>query len=418
MAPSKRQLSPASVWDLPVLLEAFRAHNIKERHIYRLWKWVSKEGIEATAHSASCALLRDPQVAWTDIPDLPKAACSLLDEGFTRSSSSVIRCQQSAGADTSKLLLQMQDGMQVEAVVMHYDTSDRYGGKEEEAGWGNKRATLCVSSQVGCQMGCTFCATGTMGLKGHLSCGEIIEQLVHALQVAPIRNVVFMGMGEPLSNYDAVRAAVSLMADPQVFGISRRHITVSTVGIIPRIKQMAADMQGVSLALSLHAPSQELRKQIVPSARAYPLEKLLAAVSDYQSSTQQRVFIEYVMLSSVNDGLEQAHQLGQLLQGRDVVVNLIPWNPVYQPDGPFFAAPKEGRVQQFQQVVRSQYGLHCTIRQEKGQDISGACGQLVIEHGLNSQQHTLCNGPAAAGSGTAAGVRDIEELAAVPTATR
>jgi adenine C2-methylase RlmN of 23S rRNA A2503 and tRNA A37 len=134
---------------------------------------------------------------------------------------------------------------------------------------------------------------------------------------------------------------------------------------------MATDMPGVSLALSLHAPTQELRKQIVPSARAYPLPKLLQAIQDYQEATQQRVFVEYVMLSGVNDGLQQAHELGQLLQDRDVVLNLIPWNPVYCPDGPRFEAPVEGQVAAFQTIVRGQYGVHCTVRQEKGQDISG-----------------------------------------------
>lgn len=129
--------------------------------------------------------------------------------------------------------------------------------------------------------------------------------------------------------------------------------------------------QGVSLALSLHAPSQDLRQQIVPSARAYPLHKLMDAIAAYQSATHQRVFVEYVMLSGVNDGLPQAHELGQLLAGKDVVINLIPWNPIYSPDGPFFAAPDPQAVQQFQATVRSHYGLHCTVRQEKGQDISG-----------------------------------------------
>lgn len=163
-----------------------------------------------------------------------------------------------------------------------------------------------------------------------------------------------------------------------MFGISKRHITVSTVGVIPRIRSMAVDMPGVSLALSLHAPNQELRKQIVPSARAYPLHKLLQAIDDYQAATQQRVFVEYVMLSGVNDGLELAHELGQLLQGRAVVLNLIPWNPVYSPDGPPFEAPVEGQVAAFQGVVRGQYGVHCTVRQEKGQDISGTCVWCVV----------------------------------------
>eukprot|EP00878_Enallax_costatus_P031373 GHUV01034308.1.p1 GENE.GHUV01034308.1~~GHUV01034308.1.p1 ORF type:complete len:406 (+),score=101.34 GHUV01034308.1:170-1387(+) len=349
--PPSRVLKHNSIWDLPAVLEAFRSAGIKERHVYRIWS----------------SLLRHPDIAWTDIPEIPKAAVSVLEEQSTRLTSSVLNCQQSVGADTTKLLIQLQDGMQVEAVVMHYDTSERYAGKDDAAGWGNKRGTLCVSSQVGCQMGCTFCATGTMGLKGNLSCGEIIEQLVHAVRVTPIRNIVFMGMGEPLTNYDAVKAAVSMMCDSRLFGISKRHITVSTVGVVPRIKQMATDMQvstweegcsvslqvfswlagtatgpvwqmfcgvsmllfkkalhrqtshpharsaavpphqscditpvilqGVSLALSLHAPNQELRKQIVPSARAYPLPKLMAAIQEYQSATQQRIFVEYVMLA-------------------------------------------------------------------------------------------------------------------------
>lgn len=169
-----------------------------------------------------------------------------------------------------------------------------------------------------------------------------------------------------------------------VFGLSKRHITVSTVGVIPRIRSMATDMPGVSLALSLHAPNQELRKQIVPSARAYPLHKLLQAIEDYQTATQQRVFVEYVMLAGVNDGLEQAHELGQLLQGRDVVLNLIPWNPVYSPDFEF-KAPVEGQVAEFQGIVRGQYGVHCTVRQEKGQDISGKA-----ESGTARSRELLC----------------------------
>jgi adenine C2-methylase RlmN of 23S rRNA A2503 and tRNA A37 len=172
-----------------------------------------------------------------------------------------------------------------------------------------------------------------------------------------------------------------------VFGLSKRHITVSTVGVIPRIRSMATDMPGVSLALSLHAPNQELRKQIVPSARAYPLHKLLQAVQDYQTATQQRVFVEYVMLAGVNDGLEQAHELGQLLQHRDVVLNLIPWNPVYSPDFEF-KAPVEGQVAEFQGVVRGQYGVHCTVRQEKGQDISGKLAER--RKGGTSQAGIVC----------------------------
>lgn len=213
-------------------------------------------------------------------------------------------------------------------------------------------------------------------------------------------------MGEPLNNYDAVRSAVQMMTDPRFFGLGRQQVTISTVGIIPRILQLPDDLPGVSLALSLHAPNQTLRQSIVPSARAYKLERLMEAVKEYERRSGLRVFVEYVVLSGVNDGLEQAHELGQLLQGHSAVLNLIPWNPVYSPDGPKFAAPSEQALAAFQQVLRGQYGISTTVRQEKGQDISGACGQLVIEMG----KAKVCGGEAD-GRGDARSVRDIEELA-------
>eukprot|EP00198_Chlamydomonas_reinhardtii_P000691 XP_001690026.1 predicted protein [Chlamydomonas reinhardtii] len=358
--PPPRKLNPQSVWDTNAVLAAFEEENIKPMHALRMWGW----------------LIRNPSATWHDVPDMPKAAVALLDKYFVKFTTKVVKCQNSSDGSTTKLLVELQDGMQVEAVVMTYDAPSvtAAGAAAAAAARARKRSTLCVSSQVGCQMGCTFCATGTMGLKGHLNAGEIVEQLVHARAVARIRNVVFMGMGEPLNNYEAVRGAVAMMTDSKYFGLRRRHVTVSTVGVIPRIKQLAEDLPGVSLALSLHAPTQELRLQIVPSARAYKLDKLMEAVRSYQANSSQRVFYEYVMLSGVNDGEEQAHQLGQLLKGDDVVINLIPWNPIYQPEGPFFEAPRDGSVGTFQSILRHQYGLHTTIRQEMGQDISGAWG--------------------------------------------
>ena len=219
---------------------------------------------------------------------------------------------------------------------------------------GGKRATLCVSSQVGCAMGCTFCATGTMGKLRSLSAAEILEQADFALAVLQsssspspsgsngssasppsspssgwrLRNVVMMGMGEPLDAYPAVVAAVRTLTSSARFGLRRSAVTVSTVGVVPRIRTLARDLPGISLALSLHAPTQELRQRIVPSARAWPLAKLLAAVDDYQRESGQRVFVEYVLLRGVNDSVGCGLLLGELLAGRDVVVNLIPWNPV------------------------------------------------------------------------------------------
>ncbi|MEW5297463.1 MAG: hypothetical protein WDW36_000669 [Sanguina aurantia] len=485
MAP-QRQLSPQSVWDVPAVLAAFDEAGIKSLHASRMWNH----------------LARHPGSTWNDVSDFPRAAVKLLDQYFAMFTTKVTQAQHSSDGETTKLLIELQDGMQIESVIMFYDsnTSGRHTGpqaspparhslrraaapghspraqtvrphatacrlvptqdthsladrfrtdpaavaagvvaaeEDEEAedvfqdaleeegppcssgasatsnsaalptgsvvgGKSHTRATLCVSSQVGCQMGCTFCATGTMGLKGNLTCGEIIEQLVHARQHRNIRNIVFMGMGEPLNNYDQVRAAVATMTDSQFFRLRRKHVTVSTVGIIPRIKQLAEDLPGVSLALSLHAPTQELRATIVPSARAYKLDKLMEAVRQYQKDSNQKVFVEYVVLAGVNDGLAQAHELGALLQGTSMLCNLIPWNPVYSPDGPAFAAPSQQQLTEFQKIVRYEYNVFCTVRQEKGQDISGACGQLVVQNGGALGGKKSCSSEAKLG--------DIEEL--------
>lgn len=221
-----------------------------------------------------------------------------------------------------------------------------------------------------------------MGLKADLTSGEIVEQLLHACRMFPIRNVVFMGMGEPLNNYAAVKSAIHLMTHPQVFALRRSSITISTVGVVPRMKQLATELPGISLALSLHAPTQELRSKIVPSARAYKLEKILAAMEGYQKVTQQRIFIEYVLLGpDVNCTEAHARQLGVLLSQfrSDVVINLIPWNPILSPTINF-VEPAPGATEAFHSVLRHEFRLACTVRQEKGQDVAAACGQLVIEH--------------------------------------
>ncbi len=219
---------------------------------------------------------------------LPKAAVSVLEKEFVMLTSKVTNSSVSSDGETVKLLVQLQDGLSVEAVIMTYAGN----GSSEDCS-GKSRATVCVSCEVGCQMGCTFCATGTMGLIAELTSGEILEQLVHARAVKPVRNVVFMGMGEPLNNYNAVAAAIRQMMHPQVFAIKQRSITVSTVGVTHRLASLARDLPGVSLALSLHAPNQQLRRVIVPSAQACKLDKLMAAVDDYMSTTGNRVFIEY-----------------------------------------------------------------------------------------------------------------------------
>ena len=426
----------------------------------------------------SSHLFRDPHALPHEAPGLPQAAVHLLASRFARRTSALALDPPLTSRDgsTTKMLLRLaRDGAEVEAVIMRYDTSvvrksggggngggDDEGddGEEEEDDEdednrtaattttapppprrresGGRRATLCVSSQVGCAMGCTFCATGTMGKLRSLSAAEILEQADFALEVlsrsdssssnsnplsppdsssgAPwrLRNVVMMGMGEPLDAYPSVVKAVRTLTSNARFGLRRSAVTVSTVGLVPRIRSLAKDLPGISLALSLHAPTQELRQRIVPSARAWPLDKLLAAVDDYQRESGQRVFIEYVLLKNVNDSVECGLLLGELLAGRDVVVNLIPWNPVEAvlekkeggagEDGgegeeksnsksnnlippETFAAPGTAAVDAFVEAVRSSSAasskgdgkpLPVTVRAEKGQDIAGACGQLVV----------------------------------------
>lgn len=256
---------------------------------------------------------------------------------------------------------------------MKYDTRlGKYDGKPRPGG---PRSTLCVSSQVGCKMGCRFCATGSMGFKNNLSSGEIVEQLVHASRLDSIRNVVFMGMGEPLNNYAALVDAIRVMLGSP-FQLSPRRITVSTVGIVHAINKLHNDLPGLNLAVSLHAPVQDIRCQIMPAARAFPLEKLMDALQQYQKISQQKILIEYIMLDGVNDGEQHAHLLGKLLETFQVIVNLIPFNPIGTLSQ--FRTSSEEGVSRFQKILRGTYNIRTTVRKQMGQDISGACGQLVV----------------------------------------
>jgi adenine C2-methylase RlmN of 23S rRNA A2503 and tRNA A37 len=242
----KRTLSPLSILDQKALPEFLHTHDYKELHTLTIWRYMAQ----------------NPDASFNDIPGIPKTLRALLREHFVPFTTSVTTEQRSCDG-TIKLLIKLQDEHEIEAVIMQH----------------KGRNTLCVSSQVGCQMACTFCATGTLGIIADLCSGEILEQLAHANRVAPIRNVVFMGMGEPLNNYDAVLAAIRAMT--KVFGLAPKHITLSTVGVIHRIRQLSRDAPLVRLALSLHAPTQEMRSEIVPTSTAYPLDKLMAAIDDH-----------------------------------------------------------------------------------------------------------------------------------------
>ncbi len=272
-------------------------------------------------------------------------------------------CTTSAsdGGETLKWLWNATaGGTEVETVLMHY----------------RGRATVCVSSQAGCAMGCTFCATGQAGFDRHLSAGEITEQVVRAQHASPQRvsNVVFMGMGEPLANFDATWAAIVRLHDD--FGISARHITVSTVGIPPGIRRLAALPLPVTLAVSLHAPDDKLRDELVPINRRYPLDEVLVAASEYLEASGRRLSFEYAMIDGVNDSRAQAAALARRLRGLGAHVNLIPLNPTAGFGVP--ATPPE-RVARFADALRAG-GVNATVRRNRGTTIDAACGQLRARH--------------------------------------
>jgi 23S rRNA (adenine2503-C2)-methyltransferase len=267
------------------------------------------------------------------------------------------------GGETLKWLWEAGgDGAAVETVLMHYPG----------------RATVCVSSQAGCAMGCTFCATGQAGFERHLTAGEIVEQVVRAQHHSEARvgNVVFMGMGEPLANYDATWAAVERLHDD--LGISARHLTVSTVGVVPGMRRLTRERLPVTLAVSLHAPDDRLRDELVPLNRRYPLAEVLAAAREYLAASGRRLSFEYAMIGGVNDAPAQADALARRLRGFSPVahVNLIPLNPT-----PGFGAPASPprRVAAFAERLRAG-GVNATIRRNRGTDIDAACGQLRTRH--------------------------------------
>ncbi len=264
----------------------------------------------------------------------------------------------SEGADTVKWLWSLGDGSSVETVLMHYPG----------------RATVCVSSQAGCAMACTFCATGQAGFRRHLTAGEIVEQVVRARRAALPRrlsNVVFMGMGEPLANYGATWTAVERLHDE--LGLSARHLTVSTVGVVPGILRLATERLPVNLAVSLHAANDELRDGLVPLNRRWPLPVLMEACRTWREAKNRRLSFEWALIHSVNDRVADADELAALAVPLAAHVNLIPLNPT--PGYLTRGTPPAG-IRSFRDRLRDQ-GVNATVRRNRGTDIDAACGQLA-----------------------------------------
>ena len=272
-----------------------------------------------------------------------------------------------------KVLFQLHDGQTIEAVLMRYD----------------RRRTLCISTQAGCAMGCTFCATGLGGLTRNLTAGEIAAQVLYfarwlgdpdangadslpIMRPAQVTNVVLMGMGEPLANYKAVWQALHTLTDQQGFGLGARHFTLSTVGLAPMIERMAAEPLQINLAVSLHAPTDELRNTLVPINKRYPLAVLLTACRNYTERTHRRLSFEYALMRGINDKPEHAKRLAQIAHGMLCHINLIPLNPVR---GSAFQPSTKADTEAFLNILQ-QAGISATLRLRRGVEINAGCGQL------------------------------------------
>ncbi len=299
--------------------------------------------------------------------DLPAGLRERLSQEATCSALTLLEEKVSSDRLTRKGLFALPDGERIEAVLLLY----------------NRRATVCLSTQVGCAIGCPFCATGRGGLRRNLSPGEIVEQVLYFARLlrrgeagvrgpTRISNVVFMGMGEPLANYGPTWGAVERLNHPQGFGLGARRMTISTAGLVPGILRLAEEPLQVNLAVSLHAADDDLRDELVPLNRRYPLDELMRACRAYVERTRRRVSFEYVLIAGVNDAPEQAYRLADRLRGLLCHVNLIPLNPVA---GSGWRASDPPVVAAFQQVLE-RARVPVSVRLERGVEIAAACGQL------------------------------------------
>lgn len=296
-----------------------------------------------------------------NIPELPKQLRDYIRRHTRNFSPACIACQQSRDG-TKKLLLGMADDREVETVLIP----------------GKGRITQCISTQVGCAVGCTFCLTATAGLTRNLTAAEMVAEVMAGQQYSEhgIRNLVLMGMGEPLHNYQQVAQFVRIATDPKGMAFSPRRVTLSTSGLIPGIYRMIEDELPCNLALSLNATTDEVRSRIIPLNRKYPIAELMTAMREYIAQRgDKRVLIEYVLLGAVNDSLDDAHRLVDLIGNSDCTINLLPFNPY---PGSLFESPSPESVHAFRDIL-VKASLVAVVRESRGRDISAACGQLKTE---------------------------------------
>jgi 23S rRNA (adenine2503-C2)-methyltransferase len=328
-------------------------HGQKQYRAQQVWDWLYKKRI----------------TSFQEMKNVNKETIQLLEENFEISTLNV-QVKQESKDGTVKFLLQLKDGNIIETVLMrqHYGLS------------------VCVTTQVGCNIGCSFCASGILRKNRDLQAGEIVEQIMQVQRHLDglgkgerVSHVVVMGIGEPLDNFDNLTTFLRIINHPKAFAIGARHITVSTSGIVPKIYKFADIDLRVNLAVSLHAPNNELRSQIMKINRAFPIEKLFEAIKYYLSKKNRRITFEYILLDDVNDHVEEAEQLAALLKDISKLsyVNLIPYNPVSEHIQ--YRRSKKENILKFYDTLKKN-GINCVIRQELGTDIDAACGQLRSKH--------------------------------------
>ncbi len=337
--------------------------NIKNMPLSELSEELNEWGFEGYRLKQIKKWLYQKDVSsFEDMTNLGKEYRSLLQNHYDIPVLTIKHVEQSSDG-TRKYLLALADGSSIEAVMIPSEN----------------RNTLCLSTQVGCAMGCTFCHTATMGLKRNLTLFEILEQVsavrrdLHALSLPRVTNLVFMGMGEPLVNAKNLYAALDILIDPECFGLSRNHITVSTSGIAPEIEKFG-DKTPVKLAVSLHATTNEVRDEIMPINKKFPLDRLLDSLKKMNLPKRNRITFEYVLLHGVNDSLDDARRLAQLLSHLPSKINLILFNEF--PGAPF-KRPSDEWAYKFQKILLDK-GFVAVIRKSRGRDILGACGQLAV----------------------------------------
>jgi len=347
-----------------VLYDYHQQNNLLMKFLSDLKSELVNNGIQAyRASQIFSALFENGIDSYDKMTTLPPDVKAFLSENVPISSLKFVRESKSSDGSTHKVLFKLFDENLIEAVLMKFNDG---------------RNTVCVSCQVGCAMNCKFCATGTLGFTRNLSYEEIADQVLYFSILLEelgekVNHVVYMGMGEPFLNYDEVSKSINLLRDPVALNIGARNITVSTCGIVPVIKKFTDEFKQVNLAISLHAPTDEVRNKIMPISKKYPLGELMEVCKNYTEVTHRRITFEYVMLDSVNDSEKDAHELASLLRGMLCLVNIIPYNETSIKN---MKGSDKKKIDKFKNILLANH-IQATVRVSLGQDINAACGQLA-----------------------------------------